>query len=120
MYRKSYFGFNDFASDGYDANFSVGVTASSATIGAIIPPSLVMVIYGSLTNLSIGMLFLAGAIPGILIGFGQMGIVYLYAIRRGYKGSYKIPWKERLPYIRDSLLALFAPFIIILFVSFLI
>lgn len=99
--------------DGYDANFSVGVTASSATIGAIIPPSLVMVIYGSLTELSIGMLFLAGAIPGILIGFGQMGVVYAYALKRGYRASFKMPWRERLHYIKESVLALFAPVIII-------
>lgn len=99
--------------DGYDANFSVGVTASSATIGAIIPPSLVMVIYGSLTELSIGMLFLAGAIPGILIGFGQMGVVYVYALKRGYRASFKMPWRERLHYIKESVLPLFAPVIII-------
>jgi C4-dicarboxylate transporter DctM subunit len=99
--------------DGYDANFSVGVTASSATIGAIIPPSLVMVVYGSLTDLSIGMLFLGGAIPGILIGFGQMGVVYLYALKRGYRAGSKIKWREKLYRIKGSVLALFAPVIII-------
>ncbi len=99
--------------DGYDANFSVGVTASSATIGAIIPPSLVMVVYGSLTDLSIGMLFLGGAIPGILIGFGQMGVVYLYALKRGYRAGSKIKWREKLHHIKGSVLALFAPVIII-------
>ena len=99
--------------DGYDANFSVGVTASSATIGAIIPPSIIMILYGSITNLSIGMLFLAGAIPGIMIGFGQMGIVFIYALKKGYKKTSKTPWGERFYHMKRSVLALFAPVIII-------
>ena len=49
--------------EGYDPGFSVGITAASATIGPIIPPSVVMIIYGSMTNLSIGALFLAGILP---------------------------------------------------------
>src|SRR5690606_11592014 len=54
--------------DGYDRRFSAGVTASSACVGPIIPPSIPMVIFGVTANASIGALFLAGAIPGILLG----------------------------------------------------
>jgi C4-dicarboxylate transporter, DctM subunit len=56
--------------EGYDAGFSCAVTAASSTIGPIIPPSLPMIIAGSLTGISIGKLFLAGAIPGILLAIG--------------------------------------------------
>ena len=58
--------------EGYPPGFAVGITAASATIGPIIPPSIVMIIYGTMTNLSIGALFLAGVVPGFLIGAALM------------------------------------------------
>jgi C4-dicarboxylate transporter DctM subunit len=61
--------------EGYPPGFAVGLTAAASCIGPIIPPSIVMVIYGSMTNLSIGRLFLAGAVPGIIIGFALMAVV---------------------------------------------
>ncbi|GEK74194.1 MULTISPECIES: TRAP transporter large permease [Halomonas] len=69
---------------GYDKPFSAAVTAASSTIGPIIPPSVPMIIAGSLTGVSVGRMFLAGAIPGILLGVAMMVTVYLLAIRRGY------------------------------------
>ncbi|NJN25909.1 MAG: TRAP transporter large permease [Cyclobacteriaceae bacterium] len=68
--------------EGYEADFSCAVTASSSTIGPIIPPSLPMIIAGSLTGLSIGKLFLAGAIPGILLALGLLCISYLISGKR--------------------------------------
>lgn len=65
--------------DGYDAPFSAIVTAAASTLGPIIPPSIIMVIYSSITGLSVGALFLSGVIPGLLIGFSQMALVSLYA-----------------------------------------
>ncbi|MCI9332445.1 MAG: TRAP transporter large permease [Oscillibacter sp.] len=64
--------------DGYTPEFSAGVTAASSCIGPIIPPSLTMVIYGGITGLSIGTLFMAGIVPGILIGLAQMSVCAYY------------------------------------------
>lgn len=60
--------------DGYDSGFSVAVTASSSTIGPLIPPSVLMIIYGGITGVSISALFLAGVLPGIILGTALIGI----------------------------------------------
>ncbi|MCS7234248.1 MAG: TRAP transporter large permease [Synergistetes bacterium] len=70
--------------EGYDADFSAAVTASSSTVGPIIPPSVPMIIVGTLTGLSVSRLFLAGAIPGIILGFSLMGITYYISIKKNY------------------------------------
>ncbi len=69
---------------GYDDDFSVGVTAASSTIGPIIPPSLPLVIYGVMAGCSIGELFAAGLVPGLLMGLSLMIMVTLYAKKRKY------------------------------------
>jgi len=69
---------------GYDDDFSVGITAASSTIGPIIPPSLPLVIYGVMASVSIGELFAAGLIPGLLMGLSLMIMVTLYARKRNY------------------------------------
>ncbi|WP_003542536.1 TRAP transporter large permease [Desulfotomaculum nigrificans] len=70
--------------DGYDAEFASAVTASASTTGPIIPPSLPMIIAGTLTGLSVSKLFIAGAIPGLLIGLGTAAMAYYLAVKRGY------------------------------------
>ena len=84
--------------DGYDMDFSCALTASSACLGPIIPPSMPMIIAGTLTGLSVGKLFLAGAIPGLLIGFIMMGVTYWLSVKRGYpkypKPTWKVFWSE--------------------------
>lgn len=70
--------------EGYGAGFSVAVTASSSTVGPIIPPSLPMIIVGTLASLSIGDLFVAGIFPGILIGLGLMIPTYIISVKRNY------------------------------------
>ncbi|TWT27914.1 TRAP transporter large permease [Planomicrobium sp. CPCC 101110] len=84
--------------EGYGAGFSAAVTASSSTVGPIIPPSLPMIIVGTLASLSIGDLFLAGAVPGILLGLGLMIPTYFISVKRNYpKGerqSLKTIWKS--------------------------
>lgn len=86
--------------EGYGAGFSAAVTASSSTVGPIIPPSLPMIIVGTLASLSIGDLFLAGALPGILLGLGLMIPTYIISVKRNYpKGdrqSIKTIWKASL------------------------
>jgi tripartite ATP-independent transporter DctM subunit len=66
---------------GYSAEYSAAITTASSVIGPIIPPSAIMVVYGSLTGISIGTLFLAGIIPGLLIGAGLMIMAMFFAIR---------------------------------------
>ena len=65
---------------GYKPGFAASLLAAAGTIGPIIPPSMTMIIYGSMTGTSIGGLFLSGIIPGILIGFGLMGTIYAHSL----------------------------------------
>ena len=69
---------------GYDTDFAVGITAASSTIGPIIPPSLPLVIYGVIADTSIGQLFTAGLIPGLMMAIALMVMVHWYARRRNY------------------------------------
>lgn len=69
---------------GYDPAFTVAITAASSTLGTIIPPSIIMIIYGAFGSVSIGALFLGGIVPGILIGLAMMGYTYVLALRHGY------------------------------------
>ena len=71
-------------SKGFQPGFSAAVTAASSTVGPIIPPSIFMVIMGVTTGLSIGGLFAAGILPGLLLGFSMMGLSYFMAIRYHY------------------------------------
>ena len=69
---------------GYDTKFTVALTACAAVMGVIIPPSILMVVWGGVISVSIGALFLAGVLPGVMIAAALMGAVYVYAKRRGY------------------------------------
>jgi TRAP-type C4-dicarboxylate transport system permease large subunit len=79
---------------GYSKEFAVGVTAASATLGPIIPPSLPFVIYGMMANVSVGALFLAGILPGVLMGFLMMLTVAYFAHKNGWGGDIKFEWKR--------------------------
>ena len=83
---------------GYDRKLSTGIVATVGTLGCIIPPSVVLIIYGILTEQSIGRLFLAGMIPGLIIALLFMGIVYAWAKTRPTEApsSDRSTWKERL------------------------
>jgi len=65
--------------NGFDADYAVAVNASSSAIGPIIPPSIMMVIYGSIANVSVAQLFLGGFVPGLIMGLGLMGVAYYIA-----------------------------------------
>ncbi|UQG59330.1 TRAP transporter large permease [Marinobacter sp. M3C] len=98
---------------GYDEQFSVGITAASSTIGPIIPPSLPMVIYGVMASVSVGQLFAAGLIPGLLMGGALMVMITIMAKRRGYPrdAAFSIPvlWLT----FRRAFLSLLTPLIIV-------
>jgi len=99
---------------GYEKDFSAGVTAASSTMGPIIPPSITFILYAGVSNVSIRDLFVAGIIPGILIGLGQMLMVSLYAHKRNYpKRTKKIPISEGLLIVRDATWGLLLPIIIL-------
>ena len=77
---------------GYSTEFAVGVTAASATLGPIIPPSLPFVIYGMMANVSIGALFVAGIIPGLFMTVLMMATVAYFAHRNGWGGDVAFQW----------------------------
>ena len=98
---------------GYDKNFAGAVVAASGTIGLIIPPSLTMVLYGVTTGGSIGEMFIAGIIPGIIICIVLMVVEYFISLKRGYKGDEAASFKTVSRYFRESVFALFMPVIIL-------
>ena len=99
---------------GYTPGFSAAVTAASSTMGPIIPPSIFMVIMGVTTGLSIGGLFAAGVVPGLLLGFGMMALSYVISIRRGYpRDEEPLTWRRFFRALGSALPALFAPAIIL-------
>jgi C4-dicarboxylate transporter, DctM subunit len=69
---------------GYPADFSAAVTAASSTVGPIIPPSVPMIIVGALSGISVGQMFLAGAVPGILMGLAMMATAYVISVRKNF------------------------------------
>src|SRR5438874_2548309 len=81
---------------GYDIGFSVGVTAASATLGPIIPPSLPFVIYGMMANVSVGQLFLAGIVPGVVMAILMMCTVAYYAHKNNWGGDVRFEWRRLL------------------------
>ncbi|TDY61226.1 C4-dicarboxylate transporter DctM subunit [Aminivibrio pyruvatiphilus] len=99
--------------NGYDVDFSAAVTATSSVIGPIIPPSIIMVIYGVSVNVSVGGLFAAGFIPGILMGIALMIVVYRVSKKRNYPKSEGFSSKRVAHEFRSSIWALMAPIIIL-------
>ena len=97
---------------GYPIEFSVGVTAASATLGPIIPPSLPFVIYGMMANVSIGQLFLGGVIPGLVMSVFMMLTVAYYAHTRGYGSDTPFSWLKLTKASIEVLVVLCFPFAI--------
>lgn len=103
-------------SQGYPAGYSAAVTAASSVIGSIIPPSTLMIIYGYLTGVSTGRMFLGGVIPGILVGLALMAVAHLEAIRLGVgfdRDTRSRDWKAFAALVRDSGPAMIIPLVII-------
>src|SRR5690349_20043027 len=99
--------------EGYDDSFSVAITAVSAVLAVIIPPSILMIVWGGVLTVSIGALFLAGTVPGLLIGLVQMATVHAYAKARGYPTYPRATMAEVFRSFSVSVPALTTPMIII-------
>jgi tripartite ATP-independent transporter DctM subunit len=99
--------------EGYDDSFSVAITAVSAVLAVIIPPSILMIVWGGVLTVSIGALFLAGIIPGLAIGLVQMATVHVYAKMRGYPTYPRATFKEFLSSAAVSIPVLLMPLIIV-------
>ncbi len=99
--------------NGYPGDFSVALTASASGIGPLVPPSSPMILYSAVTGTSLGTLFLAGVIPGVLLAVTLMIVIAVLAKRRGW-GSYDaFRWREVLRTARAALLAFGLPLIIV-------
>ena len=99
--------------EGYDAPFSVAITACSSVMGVIIPPSILMIVWGGVISVSIGGLFLAGVVPGLLIALSLMGAVLVFAVRRGYPVYARATAREFLRALIRALVPLLMPAIIV-------
>ncbi|MBT8360862.1 MAG: TRAP transporter large permease [Deltaproteobacteria bacterium] len=98
---------------GFAPSFSVAVTACSSVMGVIIPPSILMVVWGGLMTVSIGGLFLAGVIPGMLVALSQMLTVYIYAKIYNYPIYSRSTFKEAVIAIARATLPMMTPLIIV-------
>ena len=100
--------------DGFEPEYSAAVTAASSVIGPIIPPSIIMVVFGSIMSLSIGGLFAAGFVPGLLVGLALMVMAYLIGVKRHHPyRKEKVSLREMIHGTKDATLALLMPLIII-------
>ncbi|KQS55058.1 C4-dicarboxylate transporter, DctM subunit [Methylobacterium sp. UNC300MFChir4.1] len=93
--------------EGYPRRFGAGVITTSGALGILVPPSIILVLYGVSTNSSIGNLFLAGVMPGIVLSAMLASVTFVIAKRRGYPRMPKASWAERLRAFRESAWGLF-------------
>ena len=98
---------------GYDLGYSAVFTACAGTIGAVIPPSIPLVVYGVCTSTSIGDLFLGGVFPGVMIGIALIISNYIICKKKGYVGAERKSGREILKAVWEAKWALFAPVIIL-------
>ena len=98
---------------GYRANFAAALVAASGSLGIVIPPSIALIIYGTITNTSVPALFAGGIIPGIIVGFALMTAAYLISKKEGYRKEEFPTFKELLISFKEAFWALLAPVIIL-------
>ena len=101
-------------SNGYDRDFSAAITGASSTLGPMIPPSLVLVVYGMVSGESVGALFIAGVLPGVVMAVMMMGLVAYYALKRHYPRDHFPSGRAVWQALKGGLLPLLTPVIILL------
>ena len=99
--------------EGYDTRFAIAITACSSVMGVIIPPSILMVVWGGVMQISVGALFLAGAIPGLMIGGALMATVYAYAKVYDYPIAIRPTFAQFWTAFKGAALALLTPILVI-------
>ena len=100
--------------EGYDLDFSAAITASSSIIGAMIPPSILMIIYASVMNISVAAMFAGGILPGLLVALILMVICAVYSKKKSYpKREYKLTIREFISICKKAIIPLTMPIIII-------
>ena len=105
--------------EGYPPEASAGITVASSTMGMIIPPSTPMIVYSMISGASVGALFMAGAVPGILIGLTQLVLVYIISAKKGWHpAKAKFDAKRAAKSLLSGIPALIMPVFIIICVSF--
>lgn len=104
---------------GYPPEFAAGVTVASSTMGMMIPPSIPMIMFSMISGASIGALFMAGLIPGIMVGVFQIAVCYAISRKNGYHPAPEKLTKEKiLSTLKTTLPAILAPVVIVVCVSF--
>lgn len=98
---------------GYPKKFAAGVTCASATIGPIFPPSIPMVIYGGISGVSVGKLFVGGVIPGLIIAVALMVYVHFTALRHSYPRSQGFSWRHLIREFQGAFLPVMTPVVIV-------
>lgn len=99
--------------EGYDAAFAAGITSAASIITSIIPPSIIMIIYGAITNTSIGGLFFAGVVPGLILFLFLIALVFVQARIKNYPRGRRATWGETVPVFLKALPALLTPIFIL-------
>jgi tripartite ATP-independent transporter DctM subunit len=99
--------------EGYDRRFAIAITACSSVMGVIIPPSILMIVWGGVMQVSVGALFLAGAVPGIMIGCALMATVYGFAKVYDYPIALKPTWSSTFKAFKGAALAMLTPVFVI-------
>ena len=94
--------FGAIVQDGYPKKYAVGTIATAGSLGILIPPSIVLIVFGVTAEVSIGKLFMAGVVPGIMIGLMLMVVTYIGAVRLGFKRTQPQPFKIRLRKMREA------------------
>lgn len=99
--------------EGYGDRFSVGLLTSSGSLGILIPPSIPMILYALVMNVSVAEIFMAGFLPGIFIGCSLMGYSYYMSSKHGWRSDKRYTFKEGMRIIKSGLWALFLPVLVL-------
>ena len=99
--------------EGYGDRFSIGLLTSSGSLGILIPPSIPMILYALIMNVSVAEIFMAGFLPGIFIGCSLMGYSYYMSRKHGWRSEKRYTFKEGITIIKDGLWALFLPILVL-------